>query len=86
MKQFTYTITDPIGLHARPAGFLLRKAKAYQSTILVQAPNGRTANALKLMALMGMGAKVNEELVFTVEGEDEEKAAAELAAYLPEIL
>ena len=38
------------------------------------------------MALMGMGAKAGDELVFTVEGDDEEKAAAELAAYLPEIL
>ncbi len=86
MKQFTYIIADPIGLHARPAGFLLRKAKTYQSAITVQAPNGKKANALKLMALMGMGAKAGDELVFTVEGDDEEKAAAELAAYLPEIL
>ena len=38
MKQFTYIIADPIGLHARPAGFLLRKAKTYQSAITVQAP------------------------------------------------
>ena len=33
MKEFTYTITDPVGIHARPAGLLTKAAKAYQSVV-----------------------------------------------------
>ena len=29
MKQFTYAITDPIGIHARPAGMLAQLAKSF---------------------------------------------------------
>ncbi len=86
MKEFTYVIQDPVGLHARPAGFLLRRAKNYRSSVLVKAPNGREANAAKLMALMSMGAKAGDTLTFILEGDDEEVAAADLAQYLPEIL
>lgn len=86
MKEFTYVIQDPVGLHARPAGFLLRRAKNYHSSVLIKAPSGREANAAKLMALMSMGAKAGDTLTFTLEGDDEAIAAADLAQYLPEIL
>lgn len=33
MKEFSYTITDPVGIHARPAGLLAKAAKAYQSIV-----------------------------------------------------
>ena len=32
MKSFTYTITDPVGIHARPAGILVKAVKPFQST------------------------------------------------------
>ena len=35
MKQFTYTITDPVGIHARPAGLLAKAAKALDSTVTI---------------------------------------------------
>lgn len=35
MKQFTYTITDPVGIHARPAGLLAKFAKTQDSTITI---------------------------------------------------
>lgn len=33
MKQFQYTIKDELGVHARPAGLLVKLAKQYTSTI-----------------------------------------------------
>ena len=33
MKEFTYTITDPEGIHARPAGELVKAAKAFESAL-----------------------------------------------------
>ena len=65
MKEFKHVIADPLGMHARPA---------------VTAPTG-TADAKRLMALMRLAAKQGMELTVTVEGADEEKAAAELQAF-----
>ena len=45
MKQFTYTITNPIGIHARPAGLLVKAAKACPSTVTVVRTDGRSAPA-----------------------------------------
>ena len=54
MKSFEYTITDPVGIHARPAGILVKEIKKYASTVTVS-KGDKAVNALKLMALMGMG-------------------------------
>ena len=33
MKTFSYKITDPVGIHARPAGLLIKKCSEYKSEI-----------------------------------------------------
>ena len=81
MKEIKYVITDPLGIHARPAGMLVKAAAAYESAVTVTAPTG-TADAKRLMALMRLAVKQGMELTVTVEGTDEEKAAAELEAFL----
>ena len=83
MKQFQYVITDEVGLHARPAGMLMKKAKEMKVTV---ACNGKSADATKLMAIMGMGVKKDMEVEVTVEGGDEEAAAAEMEAFFKENL
>lgn len=80
MKSFAYTITDEAGLHARPAGLLVHRAKAYDSEISVS-KSGNAAKATKMMALMGLGIKKGDEITVTVTGSDEEKAAAELEEF-----
>lgn len=35
MKNFEYTIKDELGIHARPAGMLVKEAKKYQSKITI---------------------------------------------------
>ena len=80
MKEFKYVITDPLGMHARPAGMLVKAVAPYASQVTVTAPTG-TADAKRLMALMRLAAKQGMELTVTVEGADEEKAAAELQAF-----
>ena len=80
MKSFEYTITDPVGIHARPAGVLVKEIKKYASTVTVN--KGETSvNALKLMALMGMGIKQGDTIRVDVDGADEETAAAEIEAF-----
>lgn len=73
MKSFEYVIKDELGIHARPAGMLVKEAKNYSSQITID--NGtKKAVATKLMAVMGMGVKCGQTVVVTVEGEDEDVA------------
>ena len=87
MRQFTYTITDPVGIHARPAGLLAKAAKALDSTVTVAKADGsKSAAATKLMALMGMGIKTGETITVTVEGGNEEANAAAMEQFFKENL
>ena len=85
MKQFTYVITDEVGLHARPAGLLVKEAKKYESTITL-ACNGKSADATKLMAVMGMGVKHQDSVEVTVKGSDEDAAFEEMQKFFQENL
>lgn len=81
MQEFKYVITDPMGLHARPAGMLVKACAPFASTVTVTAPTGK-ADAKRLMQVMKLAAKQGMELTVTVSGADEEKAAADLKAFL----
>lgn len=85
MKEFTYTIQEPVGIHARPAGLLVKEAKGYASTVTI-IKGDKSVNAVKLMALMGMGVKCGDTVTVQVEGDDEEIAAAALEKFFKEHL
>lgn len=80
MKSFVYTITDPVGLHARPAGLLVKEVKKYASMVTVK-KGEKASDAKKLMMLMGLGVKCNDEITVEVTGADEETAVVELEAF-----
>ena len=80
MKNFEYTIKDELGIHARPAGMLVKEAKKYQSKITTT-KEGKTAEASKLMAVMSLGVKCGQTVQIAVEGADEEAAAAGIQAF-----
>ena len=61
MKSFEYVIKDEIGIHARPAGLLVKEAKKYESKIILK-KDGKTAEATKLMAVMGLGVKCGNKI------------------------
>ena len=83
MKEFTFTITDPQGIHARPAGLLVKEAKKYESKITI-AKGTRTGDVKKIFAVMALGAKQGEEIKITVDGADEDTVAAAMEAFLKE--
>ena len=70
MKEFTYTITDPNGIHARPAGLLVKQLKAFKSTVTIF-KGDKNVDMKKLLALMGLGVKQGDAVTIKVEGEDE---------------
>lgn len=80
MVSFKYTITDEVGIHARPAGILVKEAKKYPATITLKTARG-SADARKLMAIMALGVKQNDEVTVEVEGENEEQTAKEIQAF-----
>ena len=81
MKEFKYTITDPEGIHARPAGELVKTAKQFSSTIKLT-KDGRTGDCKKIFGIMGLAVKCGQEIVLTIEGEDEEAAYEALKEFL----
>jgi phosphocarrier protein len=76
MKSFEYTITDEIGIHARPAGILVKEAKNFESTITLTTSAGKSADVRKLMALMALAVKHGETVTISAEGPDEDAAIA----------
>ena len=86
MKKFEYTITDPVGIHARPAGLLVKAAKALDSTITIEKAGGKSASAAKLMAVMGLGIEQGDTVFVTVEGGAEEASAAAMEQFFKDNL
>ena len=82
MKSFTYVIADRAGIHARPAGTVVKTAQKYVSDILIK-KGEKEADAKKLMPL---GVKCGEEITVEVSGEDEEAACAAVESIFREQL
>ena len=85
MREFTYVITESQGLHARPAGLLVKKAQTFSSTVRLFA-NGKEADAKRLFAVMKLGAKCGQELRVQAEGSDEDSAVQALELFCGEEL
>lgn len=80
MKSFEYTIKNPIGIHARPAGMLAKTAKGYESVITV-IKGEKSCDCTHLMKLMAMGVKCGDTVTVTIEGSDEDTAAEKMKVY-----
>lgn len=81
MKEFKYVIKDEIGIHARPAGQMVKVAKTFTSKITLES-NGKSADATKLMNLMSLGVKHGNEVIVKAEGEDEEEAIVRMEEFM----
>jgi len=71
LKSFQYVIKDAAGLHARPAGLLVKCAASCDSEIKIEL-RSKSVSAKKLFAVMGLCVKQNDEITITVEGANEE--------------
>ncbi len=83
MKEFTYTVEDPNGMHARPAGRLATFAKQFSSQIRIRSGE-READAKRLLSLMSLGAVHGSTLFFFVTGDDEDEAGTALEKFCRE--
>ena len=83
MKEFEFVVTDPQGIHARPAGLLVKEAKKFESNISVF-KGARKGDLKKIFTVMALGVKQGETIKVRVEGADEEQAASTVEAFLKE--
>ena len=75
MKSFSYTVKDELGIHARPAGMLVKEVKNFQSKVTLE-KDGKSVDASRLM-----GVKKNQTVTVTVEGDDEGAACDAIKAF-----
>ncbi len=83
MKEFRYVITDPEGIHARPAGELVKTAKAFSSSIKLS-KDKTEADCKKIFGIMGLAVKQGNEIILTFDGEDEEAAYEAVSRFMKE--
>ncbi|MCL1987406.1 MAG: HPr family phosphocarrier protein [Firmicutes bacterium] len=67
MRTFDYTITDTIGMHARPAGEFVKLAKSLTCDVSISCGTN-TADAKKLFAVMGLGISYQSNVTLAVTG------------------
>ncbi len=85
MKEFSYQITDKNGLHARPAGLLVKEAGKYSSAITLKTDT-KSADAKKIFNIMSLGVKCGTKVLVSIEGNDEDTAYNNLKTFFEENL
>lgn len=85
MKEFKYVITDPDGIHARPAGVMVKQAAGYACNVTI-AKDGKEVDAKRIMGVMSLGVKCGMEVTIKCDGDGEDTAIAELEAFFKENL
>lgn len=86
MQIFPFVIKEPLGIHARPAGLVVKAASNYQSAVEIKLKDGRTGNLKKLFSVMALGVKCGDAITVLVDGPDETSAAAALKKFFEENL
>lgn len=77
MTEKTVEISNPAGLHARPAALFVQTAGKFTSSIWIK-KGERKVNAKSIMGLMSLAVSTGTEVAVGAEGEDEHLAVKEL--------
>ncbi len=72
------TVTNSVGLHARPATFFIQKANSYKASIWVE-KDERRVNAKSLLGVLSMGIVSGTTVTLIADGADEAEALEGLA-------
>ena len=85
MKEFTYKICDELGIHARPAGLLVKKASEFSFDITIY-KDEKSADLKRLFAVMGLAVKIGDTVRVTISGDDEDAAALSVESFFKDNL
>lgn len=81
MKILAYTIKDEQGIHARPAGELVKIVKAFNCEIKI-GKGDKKVDAKKIFGIMGLGVKKDETIEISFNGDDEEEAYQAVSEFM----
>lgn len=85
MQEIKYTITDEMGIHARPAGLFVKEAATFPCSVTIE-KDGREVDAKRILGVMGLGVKCGQEITLRCDGEKEAEAIVALEKLLKENL
>ena len=85
MKEFSYTIQDPEGIHARPAGLFVKQAASFPCKVMI-AGNGKEVDAKRILGVMSLGIKQGMDVTVKCDGDQEDEACSSLEAFMKENL
>ncbi len=77
MITVAVTVSNPTGLHARPAASLVALAKSFTSAITIKYGE-KSANAKSILAVLTLGASQGASLTISTDGVDETAAAEQI--------
>lgn len=78
----TTVITDPVGIHARPAAEFAQAVASCGCTVTLAKEGGSPVPAGSILSIMGLGIKQGDSVTLAVEGENAEHVADSLAETL----
>jgi phosphocarrier protein HPr len=78
-KSVELTVSNKMGIHARPAAMIVRVANKYGADVLVE-KDDEQVNGKSIMGLMMLAAGSGSRLRFTATGSDSEEMLKEMAA------
>lgn len=80
MQERKVTISNRLGLHARAAAQLVRRASQFNSSVeLLREDTGETADGKSILSVLLLAAACETSLIIKTEGDDEERAVNALA-------
>ena len=77
MKEQQVTVTNPLGVHARPAAMLVQTASRFQSEIFF-IKDGRRVNGKSMLGVMTLAAEMGSVVTIEADGPDEDEALTAL--------
>ena len=77
MVRKEVTITNNIGLHARPATFFIQKANTFKSSVWIEKEE-RKVNAKSLLGVLSLGIAQGMSIEIVADGSDEVDAVNSL--------
>ena len=81
MEQITCVIKDENGIHARPAGLLVKEASKFKCKITIECKE-KCGDAKKIFSLMSMGIKSGDSVIVRAYGEDEHEAIQTIGNFI----
>ena len=77
MREFKYIIKDPMGFHARPVGMMAKYVNSQKALVTI-VHGQKSADCRRLYQVLGLGIKQHEQVIFRIEGENEEVVEKDL--------